>query len=117
MPVEFVDCGEVDVCAVDVVGVSGNPGQANYAASKAGMIGMAKSLAQEVGTRGITVNCIAPGFITSPMTDVLNDDQKSNIMNRIPVKKIGDPGDIASAAGIMTVWPMNSNIQNAVSTK
>ncbi len=84
-----------------VVGVMGNPGQANYAASKAGMIGMAKSLAQEVGTRGITVNCIAPGFITSPMTNVLNDDQKTSIMNKIPVKKIGDPENIASAAGFL----------------
>lgn len=84
-----------------VVGVMGNAGQANYAASKAGMIGMAKSLAQEVGTRGITVNCIAPGFITSPMTDVLNDDQRAGIMNKIPVKKIGDPENIASAAGFL----------------
>ncbi|MEN8237027.1 MAG: 3-oxoacyl-[acyl-carrier-protein] reductase [Pseudomonadota bacterium] len=90
-----------------VVGVSGNPGQANYAASKAGMIGMAKSLAQEVGTRGITVNCIAPGFITSPMTDVLNDDQKAGIMNKIPVKKIGNPQDIASAAGFLASQEAN----------
>ena len=84
-----------------IVGVTGNPGQANYAAAKAGMIGMAKSLAQEVATRGITVNCIAPGFITSPMTNVLNDEQGNIIMTRIPVNKIGNPEDIASTAGFL----------------
>ena len=67
-----------------VVGVTGNAGQANYAASKAGMIGFTKSLAQEVATRGITANCIAPGFIVSPMTDVLNDTQKQGILSSIP---------------------------------
>ncbi|WP_395650928.1 SDR family NAD(P)-dependent oxidoreductase, partial [Brevundimonas sp.] len=67
-----------------VVGVTGNPGQTNYAASKAGMIGFSKSLAQEVGSRGITVNCIAPGFIASPMTDVLNDAQRETILKNIP---------------------------------
>ncbi|MBL4766232.1 MAG: 3-oxoacyl-[acyl-carrier-protein] reductase [Rhodobacteraceae bacterium] len=81
-----------------VVGVTGNPGQANYAASKAGMIGFTKSLAQEVAARGITANCIAPGFIASPMTDVLNETQKEAILGKIPAKKLGEGTDIASAA-------------------
>ena len=81
-----------------VVGVTGNPGQANYAASKAGMIGFTKSLAQEVAVRGITANCIAPGFIASPMTDVLTDSQKEAILSKIPVNKLGSGADIASAA-------------------
>lgn len=80
-----------------VVGVTGNPGQANYAASKAGMIGFTKSLAQEVAPRGITANCIAPGFIASPMTDVLNETQKEAILSKIPAKKLGEGTDIASA--------------------
>ncbi len=81
-----------------VVGVTGNPGQTNYAASKAGMIGFSKSLAQEVGSRGITVNCIAPGFIASPMTDVLNDQQKDGILGRIPAGRLGTGDEIAAAA-------------------
>ncbi len=81
-----------------VVGVTGNPGQANYAASKAGMIGFSKSLAQEVGSRGITVNCIAPGFIASPMTDVLNEGQREAILGRIPAGRLGEGGEIAAAA-------------------
>jgi 3-oxoacyl-[acyl-carrier protein] reductase len=81
-----------------VVGVTGNPGQTNYSASKAGMIGFSKSLAQEVGSRGITVNCIAPGFIASPMTDVLNDQQKDAILGRIPTGRLGTGGEIAAAA-------------------
>ncbi|MFC0632940.1 3-oxoacyl-[acyl-carrier-protein] reductase [Brevundimonas balnearis] len=81
-----------------VVGVTGNPGQTNYAASKAGMIGFSKSLAQEVGSRGITVNCIAPGFIASPMTDVLNDQQRETILNRIPLGRLGTGDEIAAAA-------------------
>ncbi|WP_421728729.1 3-oxoacyl-[acyl-carrier-protein] reductase [Brevundimonas sp.] len=81
-----------------VVGVTGNPGQTNYAASKAGMIGFSKSLAQEVGSRGITVNCIAPGFITSPMTDVLNDSQREAIMGSIPAGRLGTGDEIAAAA-------------------
>jgi 3-oxoacyl-[acyl-carrier protein] reductase len=81
-----------------VVGVTGNPGQTNYAASKAGMIGFSKSLAQEVGSRGITVNCIAPGFIASPMTDVLNDQQREVILNRIPLGRLGAGDEIAAAA-------------------
>ena len=72
-----------------VVGVTGNPGQTNYSASKAGMIGFSKSLAQEVGSRGITVNCIAPGFIASPMTDVLNDQQREAILSKIPAGRLG----------------------------
>jgi 3-oxoacyl-[acyl-carrier protein] reductase len=81
-----------------VVGVTGNPGQTNYAASKAGMIGFSKSLAQEVASRGITVNCIAPGFITSPMTDVLNDQQREGILSRIPAGRLGTGDEIAAAA-------------------
>jgi len=81
-----------------VVGVTGNPGQTNYSASKAGMIGFSKSLAQEVGSRGITVNCIAPGFIASPMTDVLNDQQREAILGRIPAGRLGTGDEIAAAA-------------------
>ena len=81
-----------------VVGVTGNPGQTNYSASKAGMIGFSKSLAQEVGSRGITVNCIAPGFIASPMTDVLNDQQREAILTKIPAGRLGTGDEIAAAA-------------------
>ncbi|MGX1196689.1 3-oxoacyl-[acyl-carrier-protein] reductase [Parvibaculum sp. MBR-TMA-1.3b-4.2] len=81
-----------------VVGVTGNPGQANYAASKAGMIGMTKSIAQEVASRNITANCIAPGFIGSAMTDALNEDQKARILATIPAARLGDAKEIASAA-------------------
>ncbi len=81
-----------------VVGVTGNAGQANYAASKAGMIGFSKSLAQEVASRNVTVNCIAPGFIGTAMTDALNEDQKSAILTKIPAGKMGASEDIASAA-------------------
>ena len=81
-----------------IVGVTGNPGQVNYAASKAGMIGMSKSLAQEVAARGITVNCIAPGFIQTAMTDELNDAQKEAIMGAIPAGRMGASEDIAAAA-------------------
>jgi 3-oxoacyl-[acyl-carrier protein] reductase len=80
-----------------VVGVTGNPGQGNYAASKAGMIGMAKSLAQEVASRGITVNCVAPGFITSPMTAALNDKQREGILARVPAGRLGEGGEVAAA--------------------
>ncbi len=80
-----------------VVGVTGNPGQANYAASKAGMIGMSKALAAEVGSRGITVNCVAPGFIVTAMTDALAQDQKDRLVGAIPVGRIGDPDDIAAS--------------------
>ena len=81
-----------------VVGSTGNPGQANYAASKAGMVGMSKSLAFEVASRGITVNIIAPGFIETAMTDKLNEDQKTNIMAQIPAGRMGTTSEIASAA-------------------
>ena len=81
-----------------VVGVTGNPGQTNYAASKAGMIGFSKSLAQEVASRGVTVNCIAPGFIASPMTDALNEAQKDAILTKIPAGALGSGDDIANAA-------------------
>ncbi len=80
-----------------VVGVTGNPGQANYCAAKAGMIGMTKSMAQEVANRGITLNCIAPGFIATPMTDALTDDQKAAINQTIPAGVMGAPEDIAAA--------------------
>lgn len=80
-----------------IVGATGNPGQANYAAAKAGMIAMGKSLAYEVASRGITVNAVAPGFIETAMTDKLTDDQKGAIMGQIPAGRMGKPGDIASA--------------------
>jgi len=80
-----------------VSGIVGNPGQGNYAASKAGMIGMSKSLAREVASRGITVNCIAPGFISTPMTDGLNEKQVAMIKDAIPAQKFGTPADVAAA--------------------
>lgn len=81
-----------------VVGVTGNPGQCNYVASKAGMIGWSKAMAQEIASRNITVNCIAPGFIATAMTDALNDDQKGRITGNIPAGKMGTSEDIAAAA-------------------
>ena len=80
-----------------VVGVTGNPGQCNYVASKAGMIGWSKAMAQEIASRGITVNCVAPGFIATAMTDALTDDQKDKIKATIPMQKMGSAQDIASA--------------------
>ncbi|MCB1429625.1 MAG: 3-oxoacyl-[acyl-carrier-protein] reductase [Nitratireductor sp.] len=80
-----------------IVGVTGNPGQANYCASKAGMIGFTKSLAQEIASRNVTVNCVAPGFIASAMTDKLNDKQKEAIMGSIPMRRMGAGADIAAA--------------------
>ena len=79
-----------------IVGVTGSAGQANYAAAKAGLIGMSKSLAQELASRSITVNCLAPGFIATPMTDVLTDDQKKGILGRIPAERMGRPDEIAA---------------------
>ena len=81
-----------------IVGITGNPGQANYAASKAGLIGMSKSVAKEVATRGITVNCIAPGWIGTDMTDELSDEVKEEFLSRIPANRIGSPEDIAHTA-------------------
>lgn len=80
-----------------VVGAIGNGGQANYAASKAGMVGMSKSLAAEVASRGITINCVAPGFITTAMTDKLNDDQKSKLLTQVPAGRMGEASEIAAA--------------------
>ena len=85
------------VSVTSIVGVTGNPGQANYAASKAALIGMSKSLAQEVASRNITVNCVAPGFIDTPMTEGLSDEQKQNLTARIPAGRLGEPADVASA--------------------
>lgn len=79
-----------------VVGVTGNPGQANYAASKAGLIGMSKALAQEVGSRGITVNTVAPGFIETAMTDALGEDRRKLLAARIPAQRLGTPADVAA---------------------
>ena len=80
-----------------VVGATGNSGQANYAASKAGMVGLSKSIAYEVASRGITVNCVAPGFITTPMTEKLTDDQKTGILGQVPAGRMGDPAEIGAA--------------------
>jgi 3-oxoacyl-[acyl-carrier protein] reductase len=100
-----------------VSGVMGNPGQGNYAASKAGIIGMSKSLAREVASRGITVNCVAPGFISTAMTDVLNEKQVGAIKEAIPAQKFGTPADVAAAcvylasaeAGYMTGQTLHVN--------
>ena len=85
------------ISITSIVGVTGNPGQGNYAASKAGMIGMTKSLAAEVASRGITVNCVAPGFITSPMTDALNEKQREAILAQVPAGRLGSGADVAAA--------------------
>lgn len=84
-----------------IVGVTGNPGQANYCASKAGLIGFSKSLAQEIATRNVTVNCVAPGFIESAMTDKLNDKQKDAIMGAIPMKRMGKGDEIAASVAYL----------------
>lgn len=105
------------ISITSVVGVTGNPGQANYAAAKAGLIGMSKSLAQELASRGITVNCVAPGFIRSAMTDALNDAQKQAILARIPAGTLGEGADIGAAvvylasreAGYVTGQTMHVN--------
>jgi 3-oxoacyl-[acyl-carrier protein] reductase len=89
------------ISITSVVGVTGNPGQGNYAATKAGIIGMAKSLAQEVASRNITVNCVAPGFIKSPMTDVLDDKQREAIMTKIPAGRLGGGMDIGAAVAYL----------------
>jgi 3-oxoacyl-[acyl-carrier protein] reductase len=89
------------VAITSVVGVTGNPGQANYAAAKAGLIGMTKSLAAEVASRGITVNTVAPGFIATAMTDALNEQQKQAILARVPAGRLGTVGDVAAAVAYL----------------
>ena len=89
------------ISITSVVGVTGNPGQVNYAASKAGLIGMSKALAQEVATRGITVNCVAPGFIVSPMTEQLGEGQRDALTGRIPVGRLGEGPDIGAAVAYL----------------
>ena len=86
------------ISVTSVVGTMGNAGQANYAASKAGMVGLTKSLAAEVATRNVTANCIAPGFIETPMTDVLNEKQKAAILGSVPMQRLGAPADVAACA-------------------
>ena len=86
------------IAVTSVVGTMGNAGQANYAASKAGTVGMIKSIAAEAATRNVTANCIAPGFIETPMTDVLNEKQKAGILGAVPMQRLGQPADIAAAA-------------------
>jgi 3-oxoacyl-[acyl-carrier protein] reductase len=105
------------VNVASISGIMGNPGQGNYAASKAGVIGMSKSLAREVASRGITVNCVAPGFISTAMTDVLNEKQVGAIKEAIPAQKFGTPADVAAAcvylaspeAGYMTGQTLHVN--------
>lgn len=89
------------ITITSVVGASGNPGQANYCAAKAGLVGMSKSIAQEVAGRGITVNCVAPGFIKTPMTDALNEDQQSRILGNIPAGRMGEPVEIANTVAFL----------------
>ena len=84
-----------------VVGSTGNPGQLNYVAAKAGLAGMTKALALEVGSRGITVNCVAPGFIDTDMTRVLTDQQKAKLLERIPLSRLGSPDDVAEAVAFL----------------
>ena len=86
------------VNVTSIVGATGNPGQGNYAASKAAVVGMSKSLAHEVATRGVTVNCIAPGFVATAMTDKLTDEQKDRILEQVPIGRMGTPEEIAAAA-------------------
>jgi 3-oxoacyl-[acyl-carrier protein] reductase len=89
------------ITITSVVGVTGNPGQGNYAAAKAGLIGMSKSLAQEVASRNITVNCVAPGFIETPMTAALTEAQRAGILGRVPAGTLGQPGDVAAAVAYL----------------
>jgi 3-oxoacyl-[acyl-carrier protein] reductase len=89
------------VNVTSIVALTGNPGQANYAAAKAGMIGMTKSLAAEVASRGITVNCIAPGFIQTPMTEALSEEQRARLLERVPLGRLGSGADVAAAVGYL----------------
>ena len=89
------------ISIASIVGATGNPGQANYAAAKAGLMGMSKSLAQEVASRGITVNVVAPGFIATPMTEKLNEAQKSALLGRIPMGRMGEAADVAAAVAYL----------------
>jgi 3-oxoacyl-[acyl-carrier protein] reductase len=89
------------ISIASVVGASGNAGQTNYAAAKAGMVGFSKSLAQEVGSRGITVNCVAPGFIDTDMTKALPEAARGKLLERIPLAKLGTPEDIAHAVAYL----------------
>ncbi len=84
-----------------IVAATGNPGQANYAAAKAGLTGMSKALAAEVAARGITVNCVAPGFIQTAMTDVLGDEQRARLLQQIPQGRLGSGADVAAAVGYL----------------
>ncbi len=105
------------ISIASVVGLMGNPGQSNYAAAKAGIIGFSKSLAREVGSRGITVNVVAPGFIETDMTRAMDDDQRAKLADQIPLRRLGDPDDIAAAvlylaspaAGYVTGETLNVN--------
>ncbi|MDB5372409.1 MAG: 3-oxoacyl-[acyl-carrier-protein] reductase [Belnapia sp.] len=103
------------ISIASIVGVTGNAGQANYAAAKAGLIGLSKSLAQEVATRGVTVNVVAPGFVKTAMTDALNEAQKTKLMERIPTGRMGAPEDIAAAilylASAEAGWTTGQTIQ------
>ena len=85
------------ISITSVVGTTGNPGQGNYAAAKAAIVGMSKALAAEVASRNITVNCVAPGFIATPMTDVLNEKQRESVMQKVPMARLGEPNEIAAA--------------------
>ena len=89
------------ISITSIVGTTGNPGQGNYAATKAGIVGMSKSLAAEIASRNVTVNCVAPGFIATPMTDVLTDDQKSGLLGRIPAGRLGSGADVAAAVAYL----------------
>jgi 3-oxoacyl-[acyl-carrier protein] reductase len=89
------------ISITSIVGVTGNPGQGNYAAAKAGLIGMAKALAAEVASRNITVNAVAPGFIETAMTDALSEEQKSALLSRVPMGRLGNPRDVAAAVAYL----------------